>query len=485
MSAFHAYDIRGIWNKDFNAATVYEIGRAMPEILGAPDEKREIKSVLVGRDARASSPEIFAALAAGLADAGAQVFDLGFCTTPATYFFAGGGDYDVAAMITASHNGPEYNGLKISRRGGIPVGADSGLKDIERLVDARLASGAAWRADAARQPAVVDVSPRKSEYAAFLKSNLPDLGGLRAIVDFSSGMGSLYAKELWGEFGFEFMFDEIDGTFARHSPNPLLPETSEPLRKEVVARGADVGVIFDGDADRVMFVDEKGAFVRPDLITAVLAEYYLAKEPGASVLCDIRTSRAVAERVEELGGTAHLWKVGHAFAKAKLRELGAVVGGELAGHYYFRDFFCCDSALLCAQIVLGVAAKNKRAGVAFSDMISAIAKYPSTGELNYTIDDKSAAAQALSAWAENAPVPPRKKYDFDGFRYEWPDWWFNIRESNTEPYLRLVAEADGTKLLAEKKDAIESILKPFISAVEHKHHGCRCADAEAPMGAGA
>ena len=477
MSAFHAYDIRGIWNKDFDASTVYEVGRAIPEALkrAIANEVIEVKTALIGRDARVSSPELFAALAAGLADAGVQVFDLGLCTTPTTYFFAGSGDYDVALMITASHNGPEYNGIKISRKKGIPVGGDSGLKDIEQIAAERLAAGTAWRAESAQSaqsapPVVHDAQSRKTEYVEFLKKNLPDLSGIKAVIDFSSGMGSLYAEELWNEFGFEFMYDEIDGTFARHSPNPLLIESSEELRKRVVAAGADIGVIFDGDADRVMFVDEKGAFVRPDLITAVLAEYYLAKEPGASVICDIRTSRSVAEHVAQLGGATHMWKVGHAFAKAKLRELGSVVGGELAGHYYFRDFFCCDSALLCAQIVLGVAAKRKREGGAFSDVIAAIEKYPSTGECNYTIADKDAAMQSLSAWAEKAEIPPSQKYDFDGFRYEWPDWWFNIRKSNTEPYLRLVAEAATPELLAEKKSAIEKILKPFESEHPHKPH---------------
>ncbi|MCL1909432.1 MAG: phosphomannomutase/phosphoglucomutase, partial [Kiritimatiellaeota bacterium] len=400
MNAFHAYDIRGVWNVDFNADTVYQIGRAIPQVLNA-------KTVVVGRDARLSSPVIFDKLCAGLNAAGAEVYDLGLCTTPTTYFFAGSGEFDAAVMITASHNGPEYNGLKISRKGGLPVGEDSGLDQIKNLVELRNCEIAKLRKEPKHAPqfTIHNSQFRKSEYAAFLRSNLPDISGLNVIADSSSGMASLFIKDLWKNYAVRHIYDEIDGTFVHHNPNPLLPETSAELRARVVAEGADLGVIFDGDADRVMFVDEKGNFIRPDLITAVLAEYYLAKEPGAAVLCDIRTSRSVTEHIAALGGKPHLWKVGHAFAKVKLRELNAVVGGELAGHYYFRDFFCCDSGILCAQIVMGVAAQRKREGKTFSKLIASIDKYANTGECNYTIADKAGAIEAVREWAGRACSP--------------------------------------------------------------------------------
>ncbi len=447
MGAFKAYDIRGVYGTDFNAETVYRIGREIPVLLGA-------SCVLVGRDARVSSPEIFAELVRGINDSGADVDSLGLCTTPMTYYFTGLRGYEAAVMITASHNGPEYNGLKISRKGALPVGCDSGLKDLERMIATPVRP-------VAQKRGVLREVDEHGTYVEFLKRNLPDISGLKTYIDCSSGMASLLVHDLFDGFDVDFIYDEIDGTFSKHSPNPLLEETSKELRGRVVETSADMGVIFDGDADRVMFIDEKGRFIRPDLITALLAEYYLAREPGSSVLCDIRTSRGVTEDIIRRGGVPHLWKVGHAFAKVKLREINAIVGGELAGHYYFRDFFCCDAAMLCAEIVMGVVAKAVRNGKTFSDLLAGVDVYSNTGECNFTIEKKAEAIQALATWAESGDRPIRK-YDFDGLRYEWTDWWFNVRPSNTEPYLRVIAEARDATLLKEKKAEIDSILALFV-----------------------
>lgn len=451
MGAFKAYDIRGVYGKDFDADTVYRIGREIPVLLGA-------SCVLVGRDARASSPEIFDALVRGINDSGSDVDDIGLCTTPTVYYFTGLHEYAAAVMITASHNGPTHNGLKISRKGALPVGIDSGLKDLERMIGEPLKPVASPRGTV-RTLDVNDV------YVRFLKSQLPDLSGLSACIDCGSGMAALFARAVFGSESVDFMYETIDGTFAEHSPNPLLEETSAELRAAVLAQQHHMGVIFDGDADRVMFVDEKGRFVRPDLIVALLAEYYLKQEPGAPVLCDIRTSRGVTEAITRLGGVPHLWKVGHAFAKVKLREIGGIVGGELAGHYYFRDFFNCDAAILCAEIVMGVVAQAVRAGGSFSDLLADVDIYSNTGECNYTISRKAEAIQALATWAESGDTPTQK-YDFDGLRYEWPDWWFNVRPSNTEPYLRLIVEADSEALLSEKKSAIDAILAEYTEPLK-------------------
>ena len=351
MGAFHAYDIRGVWNADFDADTVYRVGRCLPGLLGAD-------RVLVGRDARASSPELFAALSRGLAEAGADVDDVGLCTTPATYWLCAERGYAAAVMITASHNAKEYNGLKISRRGALPVGVDSGLKELEAMIAGGLPPKAAKPGAVRELPGALD------DYVRFQSLFAPDIAGLKVVFDCSNGVGALVARRIYGD-GAAYLNEELDGSFPNHPPNPLLPEATAQLSAEVARTGADLGVIFDGDADRVAFVDETGAFVRPDTMIAVLAEHYLEEEPGARVLCDIRTSRGVTERVSALGGEPHLWKVGHAFAKVRLRELGAACGGELAGHYYFRDFHNCDSAMLCASIVLGRAAAEKRAGRRF------------------------------------------------------------------------------------------------------------------------
>ena len=448
MGAFHAYDIRGVWNADFDADTVYRVGRCLPGLLGAD-------RVLVGRDARASSPELFAALSRGLAEAGADVDDVGLCTTPATYWLCAERGYAAAVMITASHNAKEYNGLKISRRGALPVGVDSGLKELEAMIAGGLPPKAA-------KPGAVRAAPGSlDDYVRFQSLFAPDIAGLKVVFDCSNGVGALVARRIYGG-GAAYLNEELDGSFPNHPPNPLLPEATAQLSAEVARTGADLGVIFDGDADRVAFVDETGAFVRPDTMIAVLAEHYLEEEPGARVLCDIRTSRGVTERVSALGGEPHLWKVGHAFAKVRLRELGAACGGELAGHYYFRDFHNCDSAMLCASIVLGRAAAAKRAGRRFSDLVRAIDVYANSGECNYTVPDKDGALAAVRAWADSLP-PADRVLDFDGVRYDWPDWWFNVRKSNTEPYLRLIVEAGTPARLADRKAAIEAALKPFVA----------------------
>lgn len=449
MSAFKAYDIRGIWGRDLDADLVYRIGRCLPKLLDA-------HHVLIGRDVRTSSPEAAEALRRGLTEAGADVDDLGLCTTPMTYYYVAEYGYDAAVMITASHNAKEYNGLKISRRGALPVGVDSGLLELEAMVGKELPPPAAKKG-------VVKKVDCLEDYLAYHRRNLGSLKGLRFVVDCSNGMAGLLARKLFGSADVTFLNEDLDGTFPNHPPNPLLPEATEQLGKAVVSSGAHLGVIFDGDADRVAFVDAKGKFVRPDIMTGILAEHYLAKEPGAAILCDIRTSRGVTEHVSKLGGVPHLWKVGHAFAKVKLRELHAIVGGELAGHYYFRDFHHCDSSVLCAAIVLTRAAEAIRRGQTFRGLLAPIDVYANSGECNYVIHEKDAAISAVEDWMKTL-TKPECILDFDGIRCDWPDWWFNLRKSNTEPYLRLILEAKNDCLLADRKAAIEQVLTPFLDA---------------------
>ena len=444
MKAFKAYDIRGVFGRDFNAADVEKIGFFLPKLLNAD-------SVLVGRDDRTSSPEVFKALCAGITAGGADTVSIGQCTTPTVYFATATGGYDAAVMITASHNPPEYNGLKVCKTNALPVDYSTGLSDLEQMI-----TGDIVPAEKAGTVSEIDV---RGDYLDFLKQYLPDLSKLKIGVDCSNGMACLLIKELLGNKP-QYIYDEIDGTFPNHPPNPLEEENCAEIKQLVKDNGLDIGLIFDGDVDRVMFIDEQGRFVQPDLITGVLAEYYLADAPG-TVLHDIRTSKAVTERIEELGGTPHMWKVGHSFAKMKMRELGCVVGGELAGHYYFRDFFNCDSGILTALIVLSVAAKLKADGKPFSACIDGLMRYANSGEINMHVEKKDEAIAALvKAVAETEE--PSAIYDFDGVRIEFPDWWFNIRPSNTEPYLRLLIEAKGEQLLVEKRTAIEAVLSSFV-----------------------
>lgn len=445
MKAFKAYDIRGVYGRDFDSSDVRKIGFFLPKLLKAD-------TVLVGRDARVSSPEVFDALCDGITLSGANVVSIGLATTPTVYFATAAKGFDAAVQITASHNPPAYNGLKVCKTGALPVDYSTGLAELEKMCETQEIVPAKKRGTVRE----IDV---RGDYLDFLRQYLPDLSKLKIGVDCSNGMAALLIKELLGKKP-KYLFDEIDGTFPNHPPNPLEEENCADLKKLVLNNELDIGLIFDGDADRVMFVDERGRYIQPDLITAVLAEYFLAEEKGR-VLHDIRTSKAVTERIIELGGEPHMWKVGHSFAKMKMRELGCIVGGELAGHYYFRDFFNCDSGILTGLIVLSVAAKLKAEGKPFSSCIDGLMRYANSGEINFRIENKDDAIAALVK-KFTREEKPTTIYDFDGYRIEFSDWWFNVRKSNTEPWLRLLIEAKDPELLAKKRAEIEAIVQQFV-----------------------
>ena len=450
MGAFHAYDIRGIYNVDFDRDTAYKVGYFLPELLSAD-------KVLVGRDCRVSSDEIHEYLLAGITDAGADVYDIGLSTTPMVYFGTANYGFKASVQITASHNPREYNGMKVSRENALPVGLDSGLGQIKEWID----SGRPTPPVAAKGK-VIPMDIHK-DYLDFLLKFKGDYSSLKIAFDLSNGMAALYAKEIFGEEP-DYIFDNLDGTFPNHEPNPLIPKNVEPLQKLVAKVGADVGVIYDGDADRVMFVDERGQFISPDLMIAVLGHYYV-EERGlkGTVLQDIRSSKAVGEYLTPMGCRMETWKVGRAFAAKKLRELDGVWGGELAGHYYFRDFFYSDSGLLASMLILRVVAKMKSMGVSLSQLIGRIARYKNSGEINFRIEDKAGAMEAVKEYFTSSETPTAIM-DFDGYRVEFPDWWFNIRPSNTEPYLRFICEATSDELLDEKVAKTKSLLIESFNA---------------------
>ena len=450
MGAFHAYDIRGIYNVDFDRETAYKVAYFIPELLGTD-------KVAVGRDCRVSSDEIHDAVLKGITDAGADVYDLGLTTTPAVYFATANCGFKASIQITASHNGPQYNGMKVSTENARAVGYDAGLKTIRQWIDEGRPTPVAAKRGSVHP---LDVT---EDYLAFLLRYKGDYSNIRIAMDLSNGMANLYAKRIFGDAP-DYLFDELDGCFPNHDPNPLIPKNIEALQALVRKSGADVGVIYDGDADRVMFVDENARFISPDLMIAVLGRYFLVErgEKGL-VLQDIRSSKAVGEYLAPMGGEMRTWKVGRAFAAEKLREIDGVYGGELAGHYYFRDFFYSDSGLLASIIILNVVSALKKEGRTLSSLIAEIEKYENSGEINFRLEDKAGAMEAVREMF-CAQEKPTAFMDFDGYRVEFPQWWFNIRPSNTEPYLRFICEASSRELLDEKVAAVRKLLESEFGA---------------------
>lgn len=450
MGAFHAYDIRGIYNVDFDKNTVYKVGYFIPELL-------KTDKVLVGRDCRVSSDEIHEYLLKGITDAGADVYDIGLSTTPMVYFGTANYGFKASVQITASHNPKEYNGMKVSCENALPVGYDTGLGQIEAWINDGKATPVAEKRGQVFQKDI------REDYLAFLKKYMGDLSGLKLAFDLSNGMSSLFAKQIFGDAP-EYIFDTMDGTFPNHEPNPLVHKNVVALEELVKKTGADAGVIYDGDADRVMFVDEKGNFVSPDLMIAVLGHYFIGErgEKGY-VIQDIRSSKAIGEYLEPMGAKMYTWKVGRANAARRLREIDGIWGGELAGHYYFKDFFYSDSGLLASILILRVLANLKKEGISFSQIIGKIARYQNSGEINFKLTDKQGAMDAVKAHFEEQEKPTAFM-DFDGYRVEFPDWWFNIRPSNTEPYLRFICEATTKELLDKKVAEVKSLLQSQFGA---------------------
>ncbi|MBP5521935.1 MAG: phosphomannomutase/phosphoglucomutase [Bacteroidales bacterium] len=452
MGAFHAYDIRGIYNVDFDKETAYKVGYFLPGLLNA-------KEVLVGRDCRTSSQEIHDYLIKGITDAGADVYDVGLSSTPMVYFGTANYGFKASVQITASHNPAEYNGMKVSRENALPVGFDTGLGQIKQWIEEGRPT------PVSEVPGLVHERDIRADYVDFLLKYKGDYSDLKIAIDCSNGMSSLYVKQVYGDQP-SYIFDTLDGRFPNHEPNPLIPKNVEPLKALVRKTGADIGIIYDGDADRVMFVDEKARFVAPDLMIALIA-YYFCDERGAKnprVLQEIRSSKAVGEFLADYGAEMHTWRVGRAFAAPKLREIDGLWGGELAGLYYFKDFFYSDSGMLASIIVLRIVAALKKDGRTLSGEIDKLTRYRNSGEINFRVEDKKGAMDAVRDYflgEEKADA----FMDFDGYRAEFPQWWFNIRPSNTEPYLRFICEATTDEVLHDKIAKVQEIIEKQFGGV--------------------
>ena len=481
MSFFKAYDMRGTFGVDFDLDTVYKVGKALPEVIQKANRSlssvcrplSERPRILVGRDCRVTSKDVRDALVKGLVEAGAEVTDLGLCTTPMVYFFTAEEDFDGSVMITASHNPPTDNGLKVSMRTALPVGYANGLNEVERIVRLFDCSDCSIAGRASMDfPMVRIADDVQDRYLSWMRQSnnrtIRTIEQLSFAVDCSNGMASLLVHELFPQA--IVINDTLDGTFPNHSPNPLKSEAREQIAALVREKRLDCGVIFDGDADRCMFVDESGEFVQPDYLIPVVARATLSAIEQSNnpnnrtiprIIHDVRTSRGAIEELRRMGCEPVMVPVGHAFAKPILRETGAVCGGELAGHYYFSEFHGCDSGVLAALRILGEIAKAKADGKTFSEMMDPISGvYANSGEMNFKVEDKDAAiARVLSCAAAVLP-PPVSRSEIDGIRIEYDEGWINIRKSNTEPYLRLIVECDT----AERLEDWTSVLKAAIGS---------------------
>jgi phosphomannomutase len=445
-AVFKAYDVRGTVPDQVDAVLARATGAAFVNVTGAADG-----SVVVGHDMRTSSPELAAAFADGAAAAGADVVMIGLASTDQLYFASGSLGVP-GAMFTASHNPAGYNGIKLCRASAVPVGADSGLHAIRDLIG----SGATSPSDGGRRGQVTETDVLH-DYADHLLRLAPVRGRrLSVVVDAGNGMAGHTVPAVLGRLDLDVdaMYFELDGTFPHHDANPIDPTTMTDLVARVRATGADLGMAFDGDADRCFLVDERGELVNPSVLTALIAARELAKAPGAAVIHNLITSRAVPEIVTEHGGVPVRTRVGHSYIKATMAETGAIFGGEHSGHFYFRDFWRADSGMLAALHALAALAEHDGT---LSGLLAEYSRYASSGEINSTVTDQhDVLARVEKQYAGRDGV---RTDHLDGLTVTHDDWWFNVRASNTEPLLRLNAEGRDAATMAQVRDAVLTTIR--------------------------
>ena len=439
-----AYDVRGLVPEQLDAEVAHALGAAFVRVVDAPD------GIVVGHDMRPSSPELVAAFAAGANEQGVDVLEIGLASTDELYFASGSLDRP-GAMFTASHNPARYNGIKLCRAGARPVGLDTGLAEVRDLATA----GVPAHDGTPGTTTTADVLPG---YAAHLRS-LVDLTGhrrLRVVVDAANGMAGHTVPTVLDGLPLDVvpLYFELDGTFPNHEANPLDPRNLVDLQQRVRAEGADIGLAFDGDADRCFVVDERGEPVSPSAVTALVAVRELARVPGSTVIHNLITSRAVPEIITEHGGTPVRTRVGHSYIKAEMARTDAVFGGEHSAHYYFRDFWRADTGMLAALHVLAALGEQDRP---LSQLASAYERYVASGEVNSEVADQAAATERVrSAYAGRPGVTVD---DLDGMTVSTAGWWFNLRASNTEPLLRLNVEAGDRATMEQVRDDVLAVVR--------------------------
>jgi phosphomannomutase len=426
---FKAYDIRGVFPDELDPETAYKIGRALVTYLGADE-------IVVGRDMRLSSPVFASSLIDGILDQGADVCDIGLISTDGLYFAVGKHGFSGGVMVTASHNPPEYNGFKICRSEARALSMDEGIGEIRDLVAANRFSEPAHRGALTQR----DMLPAFAEHVLSL-IDIDHVRPMKIAIDAGNGMGGKIAPEVFGKLPLEIipLFFELDGSFPNHLANPIEPENVEDLRRAILEHQADLGIAFDGDADRMFILDEHGEFVGGAMITALVGKAMLQKHPGSTIVYNLICSRAVPEMIEREGGQGVRSRVGHSFIKALMRRHDAVFGGEHSGHFYFRDNWYADSGIIAALTVIELLSRE---GVSMSEALEPLDPYVRSGEINREVGDQQAVLRRIENHFSDADID-----HLDGMTVGTRDWWFNVRASNTQPLLRLNVEASTPDLL--------------------------------------
>jgi phosphomannomutase len=445
-SIFKAYDVRGLYPSEVNEEAARQIGRGFVAYLDA-------KRIAVSRDMRVSSPSVAAAFIEGARAQGADVVDYGMMGTDMMYYAVARDGLDGGAQITASHNPKEYNGIKMVRREAFPLSGDAGIGDIRDMIAAGRLPPEAAQPGGLSQKHVLD--DYVEQVLGFIDPSI--ITPFNVVLDAGSGIAGMVAPRLFEKLPCRTtgLSMEVDGTFPNHEANPLIEENRRDIVERVIAEKADIGIAWDGDADRVFFIDGTGEFVAGDFVTALLAEAFLIKNPGSKVLYDVRASHAVKDVVAKYGGTALMNRVGHAFFKRRMREENAVFGGEVTGHYYFRDFYYADNGFIPALLILEL---MSRKGQTLAELLAPLReKYFISGEINTRLKDGTSAEEKMDGLS--AMYTEGRVYSLDGISVEFHNWHFNVRASNTEPLLRLNLEATNEDLMEEKRDEVLAFIR--------------------------
>ncbi len=448
-----AYDVRGTYPDQIDADLAREVGAAFVEVLGARKADGGPGTIVIGHDMRPSGPQLVAAFSDGVKSQGCDVIQIGLCSTDGLYFASGHLGLP-GAMFTASHNPAQYNGIKLCKQGAAPVGQETGLRQIKEMIE----NG--WESQYNGPVGTESKQDLVSEYANYL-NNLVDLKNIRplkVVIDTGNGMGGYTVPLVLKNLPLEIteMYFELDGTFPNHEANPIEPENLVDLQKKVIEVGADIGLAFDGDADRCFVVDEKGGIVSPSTLTALIAERELKKKPNSTIIHNLITSRSVPELVTELGGTPVRTRVGHSFIKATMAETGAIFGGEHSGHFYFADFWKADSGMLAAMHALAALGETEK-GETLSDLLKKYQRYVESGEINSKVENPAGIVKALrDEYSAKAGITID---ELDGLTVAGDSWWFNVRASNTEPLLRLNAEAKTAPEVKQLTDSVLAVIR--------------------------